>query len=884
MFRWYQKAIKCYVFLADVCTSEDDRDSQLQNSRWFTRGWTLQELIAPQCVEFFSQRRQQLGDKTSLEKQISEITGISVHALRAEPLSHFTIDERMSWMANRKTTRPEDKVYSLLGIFDIHLEAIYGEGEHHATRRLLRELERYSEYHQLSQLFQNQLQFSTKRPTPPENPTWIVPFERNCRFTGREPELARLEKMLLAKHHDRTLKLAIAGLGGVGKTQLVLELLYRLTDKQQYSSVFWISAVNMDTLRQSYLDIAQKLRIPGLENEKADLKALVQEFLSREAAGQWLLVIDNADDLDMWISKTGSRPLIDYLPKSKQGAVVFTTRDKKIAVKLAQQNVVHLSAMGEDVAAQMLKNCLINSDLVNRQQDTETLLFQLTYLPLAIVQAAAYINENTISLAGYLLLLTEQETEVVNLLSEEFEDDGRYYNIRNPVAITWLISFDQIRRRDELAADYLSFMACIEPKNIPQSLLPTGPSQKKEMDAIGTLMAYSFVSKPADKFLDLHRLVHLATRNWLRKEGLLSSWTRKAIVRLKDVLPDHPDHTHQNTTVWRKYLAHASYVLRSGLTSDDDGAKSELLARFGICLFQEGRWIEAEKAFWEETETRKRMLGMEHHPDTLTSMGNLALMLYRNGRLDEAGELGMQVLETRKRVLGSEHPDTLLSMHNLAMTFWGKRQWDKAEKLQIEVVAIRKKVLGAEHLDTLISMSGLASAFWDKGLWDEAQKLEVEVMEIRKRVLGVEHPHTLTSMGNLALIFHNRSQWDEAEELEVEVVKIRKKVLGTEHPDTLESMGNLASTFWSKGQHRKAEELEVQVMEIRKRVLGAEHPDTLTSMNNVACIWTAMKRHMEALTLMAECVRLREQVLGANHPDFQSSSDALSEWRVKYGD
>ena len=116
MFRWYQNATKCYIFLTDVI-SKDDGDSELRNSRWFTRGWTLQELIAPRYVEFFSQKCGRLGDRKSLEKQIHEVTGISIHALRGEPLSHFTINERMSWAANRMTKRPEDKVYSLLGIF-----------------------------------------------------------------------------------------------------------------------------------------------------------------------------------------------------------------------------------------------------------------------------------------------------------------------------------------------------------------------------------------------------------------------------------------------------------------------------------------------------------------------------------------------------------------------------------------------------------------------------------------------------------------------------------------------------------------------------------------------------------------------------------------------
>lgn len=130
---------------------------------------------------------------------------------------------------------------------------------------------------------------------------------------------------------------------------------------------------------------------------------------------------------------------------------------------------------------------------------------------------------NGISLAQYLSMLKEKEVEIIDVLREEFEDKGRYRNMKNPIATTWLISFEQIRQKDPLAAKHLSFMACIHAKEIPQSLLPPGPSRKREIEAIGTLTAYYFETKrPAELALDLHRLVYLATRNWLRKEGLLS--------------------------------------------------------------------------------------------------------------------------------------------------------------------------------------------------------------------------------------------------------------------------------------------------------------------------------------------------------------------------
>jgi hypothetical protein len=145
MFRWYHKAVRCYVYLVDVRT-EDQMDLSLKlwevdfgNSLWFTRGWTLQELLAPPLVEFFSSNGDRLGDKKSLEVQLHKRTGIPVLALRGRPLSDFSFDERKLWAENRTTKREEDLAYSLLGIFDISIPVIYSEGKANAFRRLNRE-------------------------------------------------------------------------------------------------------------------------------------------------------------------------------------------------------------------------------------------------------------------------------------------------------------------------------------------------------------------------------------------------------------------------------------------------------------------------------------------------------------------------------------------------------------------------------------------------------------------------------------------------------------------------------------------------------------------------------------------------------------------------
>jgi hypothetical protein len=150
MFRWYQRAAKCYVYLSDVSPRKSERgDNNIQNtweqafreSRWFSRGWTLQELLAPSSVEFFSEGGSRLGDKQSLELQIHEITEIPILALRGSALSSFSAEQKFGWAKSRKTTREEDWAYSLLGIFEISMPVIYGEGRTKAVRRLEKEID-----------------------------------------------------------------------------------------------------------------------------------------------------------------------------------------------------------------------------------------------------------------------------------------------------------------------------------------------------------------------------------------------------------------------------------------------------------------------------------------------------------------------------------------------------------------------------------------------------------------------------------------------------------------------------------------------------------------------------------------------------------------------
>jgi ankyrin repeat protein len=229
MFRWYQNATRCYVYLSDVSkdpSTSDDRSQrwkpEFRQSRWFTRGWTLQELIAPKSVEFFSKEGTLLGNKRSLEQTIQEITGIAVHAIRGDSLSQFSEKEILSWVVERQTKRKEDKVYCLLGFFGVFMPLIYGEGHENALERLQEEARKKSGHIEQSlhteqrQMLKESLQFDQ---IDARHMTIKNAHARTCKWFLECPEyLQWLDHTKLDNHHGF---LWIKGNPGTGKSTLM---------------------------------------------------------------------------------------------------------------------------------------------------------------------------------------------------------------------------------------------------------------------------------------------------------------------------------------------------------------------------------------------------------------------------------------------------------------------------------------------------------------------------------------------------------------------------------------------------------------------------------------------------------------------------------------
>jgi tetratricopeptide (TPR) repeat protein len=666
----------------------------------------------------------------------------------------------------------------------------------------------------------------------------------------------------------------------VGKTQIALEAAFRMKIASPDRSVFWISAISTTSFEKSYRDIGQVLEIPGIIEDKADVKVLIKTFLSQESAGRWLLIIDNADDVEMLYGRadesnesSGSPALADYLPFSRKGSILFTTRNQEAAVKEAGVNVIILSQMSESDSQKLLETSLINKSLTEGNDVTVNLLDNLIHLPLAIKQAAAYMNKNMMSVSEYLALYEGNDDDLLHLLSEEFEDQGRYREVKNPIASTWLISFRQISSRDQLAEEYLCFMSCVAQQDIPLSLLPPA-TKRKQSEAIGTLKSYAFITKRnGQDSYEIHRLVQIAMHNWLKTKDQMSLWSGKALIQVAKVFP-FPK--HENRATWTTYLPHAQRVLSfQEYFGNLEESHRELLSNVGWCFKINGKYAEAEQMLRQTLMLKEKVLG-EEHPSTLDSMNNLAIALDSQGKYEEAEQMHRQTLMLTKKVLDEKHPSTLDSMNNLAIVLHSQGKYEEAEQMHRQTLMLTKKVLGKEHPHTLDSMNNLAELLDSQGKYEEAEQMHRQTLKLRKKVLGKEHPDTLVSMNNLAEVLDSQGKYEEAEQMHRQTLELRKKMLGKEHSATLVSMNNLAEVLHYQEKYEEAEQVHRQTLELRKKVLGKEHLNTLMSMGNLAIVLHNQEKYEEAEQMYRQTLELRKKMLGKEHSDTLVSMNNLT--------
>jgi tetratricopeptide (TPR) repeat protein len=314
----------------------------------------------------------------------------------------------------------------------------------------------------------------------------------------------------------------------------------------------------------------------------------------------------------------------------------------------------------------------------------------------------------------------------------------------------------------------------------------------------------------------------------------------------------------------------------------DDHSPAELKRQIDE-LYREGKFREAIPLAEKVVFLTKRAKG-EEHPDTATSLNDLAELYEAVGDYTKAEPLYQKALAIRQKVLGPHSLLTGASLNNLAGLYKDTGDYPKAEPLYRKALAICRKVLGSWHPDTATCLNNLAELYRDMGDYTKAVPLCRKALAIRRKVLGPEHPDTAQSLNNLALLYQALGDYAKAEPLYQKALAIRQKVLGPEHPDTAASLDNLAGLYKDAGDYAKAEPLYQKALAIRQKVLGPDHPDTATSLNNLAGFYLAVSDYAKAEPLYQNALAIRQKVLGPDHPDTAISLNNLARLYMAVGD
>ncbi len=274
--------------------------------------------------------------------------------------------------------------------------------------------------------------------------------------------------------------------------------------------------------------------------------------------------------------------------------------------------------------------------------------------------------------------------------------------------------------------------------------------------------------------------------------------------------------------------------------SDDEGRMWKLLHMLGMQFQGQGN-LELSKQLLEKCHQQQTDTLGPTHPNTLSTLHNLADLYCKLELYDKAKKALEDVFLRRKATLGASHQDTIGTLHNLAAIHLVQRNYDEAQRIYQEVLKIRKAKLGPRHPLTLNTLSSLAMLYKDNEEYENAKKIYAQVLEERKNVLGDSHPKTLSTLHNLASLYGYLGKQYEARIMFENCLKQQKAALGDGHPDTLGTMNNLAVLLHKEGDHKKAAELYEECLKHQKATLGEEHPDTLGTLHNLALLYESQK-------------------------------------------
>ncbi|MCJ1400137.1 hypothetical protein MMC11_003341 [Xylographa trunciseda] len=736
---------------------------------------------------------------------------------------------------------------------------------------------------------------------PVISPIFMVPFERDSNFVGRGDVLSQIDKRF--EDHSRA---ALAGIGGVGKSQVAIEYCYRFRQANPHSHILWIYASTYARFSQAYEEIGSKLGLPNWDSTKENKIDLVTKHLN-DGDFSWFLVIDNADDMSLFysdktiIGKDGGS-LARQLPSSSKGKILVTTRDSRVAERLTNRMPpIKIYPMSLVEATHLLYSKLPGDERF--QAGAEELITELGFLPLAITQAAAFMSENFLTVMEYLNLLQTTEADFKDFISHGLEDPRRDVESESSIMRTWKLSFDHIAKQKPRAAEILYFMAVIDHQKIPKSLLRKKNEKEIEfVTALGTLQAFSLVStQKGGEFVELHRLVQLSTQAWLELQDELEVWRRVVLLVLASRFPfaafqfreecemllphvqvalaNAPD--VEDTKLYRARLLQA--VAWYELDIKGQWASGYTKARAALSLFEDllqeddNELIQSQNVLATamsylaqnaeaEALLRHALSNSKKESTRVMMTRNLSIVLFVAGKLEDAAIFAIQAQEADEKLHGPDHELTIADMFSLANIRNIQGNHEEARRLYQTTLAFREKKLGPDHPDTLVNVDALGSNMQSEGRLEEAEAMHRKALAARANQLGPKHPETFISMDNLANVLDEQGRLSESIELAEEALKGFEEGLGPDHPHVLTAAHGLGGRLCQAGDPTRGILLLQRACKGRENVFGMLSKDTLDSIHALAWQLDGLKRFDESEPLYRRLVPAQIDFYGPESP------------------
>ena len=697
-------------------------------------------------------------------------------------------------------------------------------------------------------------------------PVWMIPYRCNRYFTGRQQEIEFIAEYFRAcGSTSNNSPLVLHGLGGVGKSQLAAEYAWQHHDR--YDAVLWVTAGSEDALTANLaaLTRATALNLPEASERDVNVQCAAALRWLRDHP-RCLLIVDNVD------TQTAVSAVNKILPPDLPGHLLLTAR--RVGWPSVGFTTREIEVLTEEMAVDFL---LLRTGEQHATPDVaeeaRRLAKELGYLPLALEQAAAYLQRHRLRLTDYLELLRRAPARP---LAERTEGGTDYpYSVMQ----TWSITEPQLSHPARVLLRLISLLA---PQDIPRALITQSgealcsaltafdascavSNEATWEDALVELADYSLLTLSPDA-LHCHRLLQRVLEIGLTPEEH-RQWIELALRLVNDYVVFEP----YDVLAFSQWEAIHPHAVRIAFAADKEGIvdpTSRLMNQLGQYLDYRAQYHAAEPLMRRALAIDEQSFGSDH-PKVAIRLNNLATLLQATNRLTEAEPLMRRALAIDEQSFGAEHPTVAIRLNNLATLLKATNRLVETEPLMRRALAIDEQSFGTEHPEVATDLNNLAQLLQATNRLTEAEPLMRRALAIDEQSFGTDHPAVARDLINLAQLMKATKRLTEAEPLMRRALEIDEQSFGTDHPAVATDLSNLALLLYATNRLAEAEPLMHRALAIDEQSFGTEHPNVARDLNNLALLLQDTNRLAEAKPLMRRAVEILKKFTrdtGHQHP------------------